>query len=463
MTAKILKMADNSLLNTDTGAVTKPDGSSFDAYNSPEPAITRPTPTEGNKPGGIVYNSDGSRSVVDNYWDAHNPTTDPTYQDSINTSRKDILSRQQNEIDSINNMYANILAQANRTGQNRVNEANVINALSGQRGSASGDATVAGAETAAANEMANKLKEKQGIISGIFDKYNNELNNDIKYQNDLRRTDTQAWLNYMGNKEAQNKETLKSHFNDLISNGIKPEDVPADQWGPMAEAMGYTTDQLHTLYSTMHKKNQDAWTAAQLKALEETNKTKAETAKLNAEAEASKNKQSQDALKIKQQQDAEMLKQGFSYVATPEQRDQLKSQGYEIRTGADGRTYAKKLSEKEQLALEKTRAEITKLEAETKKIRSTKPSGVSTTAYQAIQSDVDAIRGSDGYLDTKKYQQMREHVAVQEPKALAWFDKAYPPKVVLNPNDPTAKQYFKPGIDINIGDQLNQWMNSDNQ
>lgn len=62
---------------------------------------------------------------------------------------------------------------------------------------------------------------------------------------------------------------------------------------------------------------------------------------------------------------------------------------------------------------------------------------------QAILTDIQAIRGSDGYLDTAKYKQIRENVAVNSPKLLSWFDDTYPPYQYLNPNDPSAKNMMQ--------------------
>lgn len=57
-------------------------------------------------------------------------------------------------------------------------------------------------------------------------------------------------------------------------------------------------------------------------------------AKTKAQAEATKNDP-------KAKLDAEMTKKGYSYVATPLLRDQLKAQGYDIVVTPEGRTYAK--------------------------------------------------------------------------------------------------------------------------
>lgn len=58
---------------------------------------------------------------------------------------------------------------------------------------------------------------------------------------------------------------------------------------------------------------------------------------------------------------------------------------------------------------------------------------------EAIKKDIKRITGSDGYVDSKKIIKIRQSVAINSPELLSWFDKAYPPNVVLNPNDPDNK------------------------
>ena len=55
---------------------------------------------------------------------------------------------------------------------------------------------------------------------------------------------------------------------------------------------------------------------------------------------------------------------------------------------------------------------------------------------EAIQKDIKRITGSDGYVDSKKIIKIRQSVAINSPELLSWFDRAYPPNVVLNPDDP---------------------------
>lgn len=55
---------------------------------------------------------------------------------------------------------------------------------------------------------------------------------------------------------------------------------------------------------------------------------------------------------------------------------------------------------------------------------------------EAIKKDIKRITGSDGYVDSKKIIKIRQSVAINSPELLSWFDRAYPPNVVLNPDDP---------------------------
>mgnify|MGYP001392249616 CR=1 FL=1 len=64
------------------------------------------------------------------------------------------------------------------------------------------------------------------------------------------------------------------------------------------------------------------------------------------------------------------------------------------------------------------------------------------TARTNIAKDIQVSTGSDGYIDSSKYPQIRQNIAVNEPDLLKWFDETYPPKQYLNPNDPQAQSYF---------------------
>lgn len=176
------------------------------------------------------------------------------------------------------------------------------------------------------------------------------------------------------------------------------------------------------------------------------------TEKAKQDLENSKAKSGDDVRKFEQS----MASKGYN-SATANDAARLRSEGYEVVVSGD-KTYYK------QPKLEKTTWKgqtvyynplTGKIAQQGKGVSAALPAprvggavkkstsmpsgvkGVAQSAVKGIQSDVASVRGSDNYIDTAKYQQIRENIAVNEPKALSWFDKTYPPKVVLNPNDPT--------------------------
>lgn len=54
---------------------------------------------------------------------------------------------------------------------------------------------------------------------------------------------------------------------------------------------------------------------------------------------------------------------------------------------------------------------------------------------QLVQKDIASITGGDGFVDTVKIKQLRRDIAINNPELLTWFDNAYPPADILNPND----------------------------
>lgn len=60
---------------------------------------------------------------------------------------------------------------------------------------------------------------------------------------------------------------------------------------------------------------------------------------------------------------------------------------------------------------------------------------------QAVLADIKSITGTDGYVDTEKIVQIRSNIAINAPSLLTWFDNAFPPSAVLNPNDKTTAKY----------------------
>lgn len=288
--------------------------------NSTSTAVATPLST-------VEYNPDGTRKLattqLDKYWQDNALENDATYQTRIGQIKADNLARQQKSIDAINSMYVNILGQANIENQNRANQTSVVNALSGLRGSNVGAAN--DANTAAANEqhLSAVEAEKQQKAQGIMDSFNNQLQDELQFQENLRRSDRNAWLQYMQSDmgpDARRKDMADNIRKQLITAGVDPTAVTADQWKMMADAAGMDVDQFKTIYKAEHTQNQASLVAANAKSALEREKLKAETAKLAAEAGQNLG----GGLKA-----SDFIAKGDRYISSLDEYKKLVGQGYD--------------------------------------------------------------------------------------------------------------------------------------
>ena len=234
----------------------------------------------------VTYNPDGTRSLsaADKYWQDNPVQSNSDFNTQQNTTKAEFAKRQQDAIDSINNMYVSILAKANQTGQDKLGSANVINALSGNRGSASGAAVIDKTNQANDEIMKGIEAEKQNKISTIMNNTFKDQTEELRYQNELRRQNLDKYLAYMGTKETENLTKSKAMRAELISNNIGINDITPDTLKQMADNAGYTVDQFKVLYESERKAKEKEFLNNEQKRLADLEKTKAETAKITSEA-----------------------------------------------------------------------------------------------------------------------------------------------------------------------------------
>ena len=383
-------------------------GGNVEPYRPAEPAAPS-----------VVYNPDGTRSEVDKYWENNKPLSAEQYKTQDQTTKDDYARKMQGAISSIDNMYVSILQRANQQGANRLGSANVMNALSGQRGSASGAANVADAEQANLNDIRGIENEKLAKIEGIRGNYNKDLQEELRYQNGLRESNTDKWLEYMSGAEDKKKLKSKEMRTQLIGANIKITDIPEDQLAEMAESAGYSVDQFKLLYETERKQNERAFADEELAKLAKLEKDEAELAKTKAETEKLQNEG--------QLTEKDLLNKGYVYVSTPAERDKLKAQGY-VMIQLNGRTYAKpgELSTYE-----------AKKQIDAKYKKSSGGNNVSNN-YDTAKAELESTKGDgkkDTYWNTDVYKRLRSQA-----KDKSSFDKTF--GYNLNPNDTGAKPFI---------------------
>lgn len=306
--------AKTPTLNTPPSA-----GSGVDTYH-----LAPPTPDPS-----VVYNPDGTRSAVDQYWDQNQPLSNPDFASQQEKTKQDFLKQQQEAIDSINNMYVGIINQANQQGTERVGSTNVINALSGQRGAPTGAANVD--KTVANNNaiMESINAEKNAKINTVMNNFQSQLRDELKNETDLRTTNTDSWLTYMSGKEDKQKQKGLDLRKQLIDSKIEPTDITDNQWQQMADATGYTVDEFKTLYNAELKQNKNTWLADEQKRLADLAKTQAETEKIKNEAAVNSQKDYNDLKKS-------LIEKGYKYISDSTQLKGLAEDQITRVTDANG-------------------------------------------------------------------------------------------------------------------------------
>lgn len=279
----------------------------------------------------IKYNPDGTRVLTGtekelaDYYNSLKPKTADEIKADEEAIRQRKLQQQNEAISGITTMYDNLLAQINEANKSRLGSAASINALSGQRGSASGAAN----ETEVQNKNTSIVKaneaERNAKIAQVMSDYETKISDEILKARELRTKDADTWLTYKSQELERNKSNSADLRKSFIAAGLKPEDLTDKEYQEIATNGGYTLEQAKAIYKSEYDTNiKDAVNKeAERKAALE--KTAAETEKLKAEANA------------KSQQNL-LINKGYIYVSTPAERDALKAQG-RITTEIGGKTY----------------------------------------------------------------------------------------------------------------------------
>lgn len=288
----------------------------------------------------ITYNPDGTRVLTNteqqtaDYWAARQPRTPAQIATENERIRQEHLAQQQAEIDTINQMYAGILSQIDRDNQGRLGSSYNIQALTGERGSYTGDADIRKTTDANAEIKNAKIAEKTAKITQIMNNYQSEIDDEILKATELRTKDADAWIEYQKGEvdRARTQSTeLRARF---LAAGMKATDIDEGTWQKIADAGGYTIDQAKALYNSEYSAQQKAFlegeaakTAAAEKARLENEKTIAETGKIGAETKAQT-----------EQKERLMIQEGYVYMSTPAIRDRYARKGRVMAT-VNGRTY----------------------------------------------------------------------------------------------------------------------------
>jgi len=398
-----------------------------------------PTPTTSDIYSGIDYETPEERAFreaqAQQMMDQANLPIDE------NAIRQQTQARFQAEIDALNRVYAEKARQEGIAGQGRLGSAGAVQARRGLLGSDFGAAQTAGQQVANQEAMSAIESERAYKESGILSQARNLATAEIEKKTEAKRLGAESYLAYISGQKETRKTNTKAVAKMLYDNeAFETEDLNA-----IAKELGVSVESLKAEYND-YKKTADAQQAkakaeAEKLALD-TRKTEADIAKTEADT-----KTPQSELVARE---TGLLKEGYSYVQTPAERDQLIKQGYDISI-IGGRTYAKapKLTTKT-VKVGYTTYSITTNEAGdvVKKtvvaggggsgVPSSNPS--EKTAITEMTGAMSQVVGADGYISPQDYTELRKQWADAGMNTTT-FDTKF--KGYRNPNNPnyvTVKQ-----------------------
>lgn len=170
----------------------------------------------------VNYNPDGTRTIneVDSYYNSLKPSSAEDWQAQRETIKNNISSKMQTEIDSINSVYKEIYAREAENAQGRLGSTAMINALSQQRGAPTGAANTEKTNSFNTSKV-EAIDAKKGMEINLIRKgYADDEKNELRYQETLRREDSDKWAEYMKSEEKRTEERKGKKLDDMINAGI---------------------------------------------------------------------------------------------------------------------------------------------------------------------------------------------------------------------------------------------------
>ena len=240
--------------------------------------------------GAVKYNPDGTRVLsgpeqeMSEYWNERKPMTPAQEAAEEERIRQEHLQQQQQAIVGINSMYDNLLGQINKDNAGRLGSTASINALSGQRGSASGLANEDKMMQHNQSIVAANEAERNAKINQVMSDYKNRISQEVMKAKELRTADANAWLEYKGQEVERNKANSLELRKAFIAAGMAPEDLDDDVYNEIAVNAGYSLAQAKAVYKSEYESKMAEFVAAEEKNLATLEKTRAETEKIRAEA-----------------------------------------------------------------------------------------------------------------------------------------------------------------------------------
>lgn len=208
---------------------------------------------------------------------------DTTQETDPNVIYQKMLTEQQAQIDSINNVYNDQLNNARIKGQGRLGSTTALNARSGLLGSDMGQANTANQENANTEEQNAINHERMVSINSIYSKIKTDAKEEAAANKLAKSKGADAQLEFLTvTKPALQKKKLADAVKSLVLKGIDPKSMSQEEKDSYTKGLGISFDELDTAFNTGVAEN-NKLLAEQQKLTDEGNKRTLENEKLTKE------------------------------------------------------------------------------------------------------------------------------------------------------------------------------------
>lgn len=158
--------------------------------------------------------------------------------------RREMRDNVQAQIDTINDLYANIIAEDQRQGGIALGRTRASAARGGLIGSDFGNAQLKNTEKATQDIIAARNAEKAAAIAEIYRKADERADRRIDSKTNAAIQNRADYISYLkGNRdEARNDVTL------LAKSGVSLDDIEEERYKQILDQTGYTEDQLRAQF-----------------------------------------------------------------------------------------------------------------------------------------------------------------------------------------------------------------------
>ena len=161
-------------------------------------------------------------------------------QGTINESdiRRRMLDEVQGQLDSINSIYDNILANVKIQGANRIGQSRAMSARKGTIASEIGTAQKTQTEGYNAQAEQAVQAERSAKLADVMARANSRASEEIKLQREQKSADADKYIDYLKGK----KEEAKNDIRSLAGTGLTLDKVSNDEYLSLLKDSGFKTE-----------------------------------------------------------------------------------------------------------------------------------------------------------------------------------------------------------------------------